>query len=312
MRLPGAHLLEGAVDAHVHCCPHINDRTVTVFEAVRQAAAAEMRAIGLMDLFANSSGMASLAMRELGELGVDVFGGVVLEPYAGGLSARVVETALQMGYDGTRGAAFVALPFHHTQFTARIEGRSPQFIDGCLSIPAGGPVPDDLLEICDLVAAANAVLNTGHVSGAEAVRVCELARSRGVTRILAPASYFSVDEAKAVVELGAYCEFSFFLMSHATQVAVTNVDSERHRLAHVTLDSVAASINAIGPSNTVLSSDSGSHLLAPPVEAFREFLLMIQSAGFDDDEMRTMCAANPAALFLDRRSTVQEPLLQVG
>ena len=181
-----------------------------MFEAVRQAAAADMRAIRLMDLFSNSSGMASLAMRELGDLGVDVFGGVVLEPYAGGVSARVVETALQIGYGEVRGAAFVALPFHHTQFTARIEGRSPLFIDSCLSIPDGKALPDELLEICDLVAGADAVLNTGHLSGAEAVRVFDVARSRRVTRMLAPASYFSVDEAKAVVELGAYCGFRSF------------------------------------------------------------------------------------------------------
>lgn len=32
-RLPGVELLEGAVDNHVHACPHLNARTVTVFEA---------------------------------------------------------------------------------------------------------------------------------------------------------------------------------------------------------------------------------------------------------------------------------------
>lgn len=300
MDLTGSHFLKGAVDSHVHCCPHINDRTVTVFDAVRQAANAEIRAIGLMDLFANSSGMASLAMRELGELGVQVFGGIVLEPYAGGLSPRVVETALRLGYDRASGAVFVALPFHHTQFTARIERRSPLYVEGCLAIPDESRVPDELLQICDLVAGADAVLNTGHVSGAEAVRVCEVARSRGVTRIVCPASHFSIEEAKAVVVLGAYCEFSFFVMSHATQVEQTMVDAEKHRAPSVSLDEVAALINAIGPENTVLSSDSGAYVLPPPVEAFREFLVMIESAGFSEDEIRLMSAANPAQLFLDR------------
>jgi hypothetical protein len=290
----------GAVDAHVHCCPHINDRTVTVFDAVREAAAAGLRGIGLMDLFANSSGMASLAMEELGDLGVDVFGGVVLEPYAGGLSPRVVETALKLGYGPTRGAVFVALPFHHTEFTARLEHRSQAYIDDCLTIPAANPLPDSLLAILDLVAEADVVLNTGHVSGVEAVRVFEVARSRGVRRMLAPASYFAVEEARAVVEVGALCEFSFFVMSHATQVAQTMVDSERHRAQLVTLDSVGELIHAIGPANTVLSSDSGAYVLPPPVEAFREFLVMIQSLGFSDDEMRLMTASNPAALFLER------------
>ena len=45
-----------------------------------------MRAVGLMDVFANTSGLAALANRELGHLGVEAFGGIILEPYAGGLS----------------------------------------------------------------------------------------------------------------------------------------------------------------------------------------------------------------------------------
>ena len=48
---PGAQLLIGAIDGHVHACPHLNGRSVDVFDAVEQAAAAGMRAIGLMDNF---------------------------------------------------------------------------------------------------------------------------------------------------------------------------------------------------------------------------------------------------------------------
>ncbi len=62
----GMHHLKGAIDCHVHTCPHLNGRSATVFESVREAAAAGMRAIGLMDNFQNSSGYAALAMAELG------------------------------------------------------------------------------------------------------------------------------------------------------------------------------------------------------------------------------------------------------
>ena len=66
---------------------------------------------------------AALAMRELGHLGVDVFGGIVLEPCVGGLSARVVETALDIGYGPGTGARFASLPFHHTKMVADNPGR---------------------------------------------------------------------------------------------------------------------------------------------------------------------------------------------
>ena len=58
---PGAELLTGAVDCHVHACPHLNGRSLDVLQAVEEAAGAGMRGIGLMDNFANSSGLAALA-----------------------------------------------------------------------------------------------------------------------------------------------------------------------------------------------------------------------------------------------------------
>ena len=41
---PGAHLLVGAVDGHVHACPHRNARSLDVFDAVEQAGTANGRA----------------------------------------------------------------------------------------------------------------------------------------------------------------------------------------------------------------------------------------------------------------------------
>jgi len=36
---------------------------------------------------------------------------------------------------------------------------------------------------------------------------------------------------------------------------------------------------------------------APPAEGFREYLLLVGSVGFSEDELRTMAAENPARLF---------------
>jgi hypothetical protein len=76
------------------------------------------------------------------------------------------------------------------------------------------------------------------------------------------------------------------------------IDLERHRFPQVALESVIEKIKAVGPECCVLSSDSGSYVLPPPIEAFREFIVMIQSAGFEDQAMRLMTATNPARLFL--------------
>ncbi|MEM6486749.1 MAG: DUF6282 family protein [Pseudomonadota bacterium] len=296
-RRPGAELLVGAVDTHIHACPHLNGRSLDVFDAVREAAEAGMAAIGLMDNFANSSGMAALANRQLGHLGVEVFGGLIMEPPAGGLSAEAVEIALGYGYGPGQGARFVSLPTHHTRNIARIEGRSPAFVDACFQIPATGPLPDPLPRILALVAGADAVFNTGHVAGPEAVRAVEAARAAGVERILVPCSHYDRDTVREIVTLGAVAEFSFFFLSHATQVGLTHVDAARHRVPPVSAPQMAALVAAAGAGNAILNSDCGVFVLPPPVEGLREFLLVMREAGIAEADLRRMTVDVPTRLF---------------
>lgn len=300
---PGAHLLIGAVDGHVHACPHLNGRSVDVFEAVEQAAAAGMRAIGLMDNFCSSVGYAALARRRLSHLGVEVFGGVILEPQVGGLSVDVVRAAIGVGYpDGEEqhaadGARFVSLPTHHTRAVAQAEGRDAAYVAACLAIPERGPLPDSLAAILDLVAAHDVVLNTGHLSAAENLRLVELAKARGVTRVLCPANYFTPDDARALTALGACVEFSFFFVTHATQVGLTHVDAEKHRVDPVTLPRLTELIAAVPPERVVLSGDCGVGVLPPPVEGLREFLWSLKLSGVPETTLRLAVGATPARLF---------------
>lgn len=295
--LPGADLLLGAVDCHVHACPHINPRSVNVFEATRQAAAAGMRGLGLMDNFANSSGLAALAMAELGHLGVEVFGGIILEPPAGGISAEVVQIALRYGYGPRHGARFVSMPTHHTRHIARVEGRSAAYVEAAFAVPESGPLPASVPRILDLIAEHDVVFNTGHVSAPEAARLAREASEHGVTRVLVPCNGYPPDEVRAIVATGAYAEFSFFFHTHATMVGLTHVDAEKHRAPFLPIDQTAAAIRAATPAQTILSSDCGVSLLPPPAEGFREYLLLVGSVGFSEDELRTMAAENPARLF---------------
>lgn len=294
---PGSDLLDGAVDCHVHACPHLNARCLDVFQAARQAAGAGMRAIGLMDNFANSAGMAALAMRQLDDLEVEVFGGLIMEPPAGGISVEAVRVALDYGYGPGTGARFISLPTHHTRSIALQEGRSAEHVERCLAIPDSGPLPDPLPEILDLVAARDVVFNTGHISAPEALRVVEAARERGVERILVPCSHYDEAAVAEIARLGAYAEFSFFLVSHATQVGLTHVDAERHTVSAVSVPQIARLIRAATPERTVVSSDCGVFVLPPPVEGLREFLLLLEAAGISRADLRAMSAINPARLF---------------
>jgi hypothetical protein len=300
---PGAHLLIGAIDTHVHACPHLNGRSVDVFEAVEHAAAAGMRGIGLMDNFCSSVGYAALARRRLGHLGVEVFGGVILEPQVGGLSADVVRASLDLGYpDGedrhpADGARFVSLPTHHTRAVALAEGRDAAYLASCLSIPERGPLPDALARIVDLVAEHDVVLNTGHLTAPETLRLIELAKARGVKRILCPANYFSPDDVRALTALDACAEFSFFFTTHATQVGLTHVDAQKHLVTPVTISRLVELVAAAPPERIVLSGDCGVAVLPPPVEGLREFLWALRLSGVDEATLRLAVGDTPARLF---------------
>jgi predicted metal-dependent TIM-barrel fold hydrolase len=97
--------------------------------------------------------------------------------------------------------------------------------------------------------------------------------------------------------MGAFVAFSFFVLTHATQVALTHVDEEKHKGASSSsIQDYVAGIRAAG-GRAILSSDSDVYLLPPPVEALREYVLLAQSQGFSDDEIRRMVRDNSAELF---------------
>ncbi len=294
---PGTTLLRGAIDCHVHCAPHLSGRSVNVFDAVRQAAAAGMRGIGIMCNFQNTSGFAALANEELGNLGCEAFGGVIMQPTAGGVTLEVAKAAIGYGYGPGTGAKFVSLPTHHTKFIAEREGRSLAFIETTFSVPHNGLVPDPVPAIMDLCAQKDVVFDCGHVSAPEAVALAEEARKRGVTRIRTHGSRYPVDAIGAITALGGYVELSFFILTHATQVGLTHVDEEKHKISgSSTIQDFAPRMRAAGD-RCILSSDSGVYLLPPPVEALRQYIMLTQSEGFSDADIRRMTRDNPAALF---------------
>lgn len=293
----GMHLLKGAIDCHIHCAPHLSGRSVNVFDAIRQAAAAGMRAIGIMCNFQNTSGLAALANDELGHLGIEAFGGLIMQPTAGGVTLEAARTAIGYGYGPGTGARFISLPTHHTRHVALQEGRSPSFLETTFFIPEAGPVPDPVPAIMDLCAIKDVVFDCGHVSGREAVALVEEARGRGVTRMRTHCAGYAPEEIAAITALGAYAEFSFFGLTHATQVALTHADDEKHKIAgQSAIQDITPRIRAAGD-RAILSSDAGVYLLPPPVEALREFVVLVESEGFTEAEIRRMIGDNPARLF---------------
>jgi hypothetical protein len=315
-------LLVGAIDMHVHAGPHLTSspRRVDPFEAARQARDAGMRAIVLIDVFLNSSGVAWLVNRHVP--GIDVLGGISLNTCYGGMNPRAVKTALQYG----NGAAFVSMGTHSTHFLASHEGRVvdgkpvpfgdlyPDFraqeLSRAIQIPLEDPVGHELDQVLRLIADDPQVfLMTGHVSGAETIRLVELAQRYGIEKVLVSSlavDQLSPDQQVAVAKQGAYLERSLAHWAGFGGIPHTHYYVEHEYLNQipvplpympVDLGQMCEQIRTIGPEHFVLDTDYGMQLMPTPVEGMRQFVVSLLETGFSAGEIRTMISVNPARLL---------------
>jgi len=315
-------LLKGAIDIHVHAGPHLpsSPRRVDPFEAAIQARDAGMRAIVYMDVFEMSTGTAWLVSRKIPDF--EVFGGLILNTVYGGMNPRAVKTAL---YYGSR-AKYISFGAHSTYFQASREGRIvdgvfrplselyPEFkreeLDRCIRIPVDEKPSPELDEILQLIAKhPDVYLNTGHVSKEEALRLVDLSEEYGIKRVLVASAVtkeMSVEEQKEAARKGAYIEHTLAAFTHTTPIPKTHYYVEKE---YVSIDEgmmegpgsgvkkVAEQIREVGAEHCILCSDLGVYTLPAPVEGLREFIACMLDLGISTDEIRTMTAANPAALL---------------
>src|SRR5215467_8149254 len=90
-------LLQGSIDLHVHPLPSLFPRRLDAVEAAQQAADAGMRAIVIKSHHHTTAPeLLQLKNHGLRDIPVEVFGGVVLNSYVGGLNPYIVDMTLRM------------------------------------------------------------------------------------------------------------------------------------------------------------------------------------------------------------------------
>src|SRR5690625_7994996 len=86
--------LKGAIDLHLHTYPDLFPRLVDDIELAKFAAQSEMRAVVIKSHIESSVSRAYLSQQLVPE--VQVFGGIVLNNYVGGINPADVETCLHI------------------------------------------------------------------------------------------------------------------------------------------------------------------------------------------------------------------------
>jgi len=314
-------LLHGAIDIHVHAGPHLisSPRRVDPFEAAEEARAAGMRAIVYMDVFSESCGTAWLVQRQVPD--IEVYGGIILNSCYGGIDPRAVKTALHYG----AGAKFVQFGTHTTHFMASREARMkdgkpvllkdlyPKFMEEefsrAIRIPLDSVTPE-IDEILSLISQHPGVyLNTGHVSGEEAMRLVDLAATYGIERVVIAEhalAELSVEEQKIAAKKGAFLEHSVAQYIGAGAIPRTHYYVEADYMYDVVLDvakhrpnlrGLGDQIREIGPAHFIISSDYGIRALPSPVEGMRMGVACLLDMNFSSEDILTMMCTNPAKLL---------------
>ena len=313
-------LLRGAVDLHVHAGPHLktSPRSVDPFQAATQARDAGMAAIVYMDVFKSSNGTSWMVNRVVD--GIKTFGGINLNTVYNGVNPRAVKTALFYG----DGAKYVAFGTHSTYWMTSREG---QYIDGkwvpshvrfpkfneeelgrSIKIPDGEPTPE-IDEVLQLIADHPEVyLITGHVSPEESVRLCELAKDYGITKVVVSSTVPKLatpEELKEMVKLGALLEYTLAGYTHSTGTRKTDYYVELEYASDpipgnypkFTIKNVADHISEYGGDHCIVASDLGVYTLPPPVEGMREFIACLLDLGVSSEVVTTVVKTNPSKLL---------------
>lgn len=270
-------------DLHVHAAPDVTPRRGDDVDLVERYERAGYAGCVLKGHYESTVGRAALAGRGRR---LAVHGGLALNGHVGGFNPVAVAAALAAG------ARVVWLPTAdaHTQQAAglpRLCDRDPRLDSATYAAPPVDPSTGPALRlILELVGEADAVLATGHLSGAEIGRLLPVARRSGVRRVLLTHPSYTVPglspaETAELTATGAIAEVTAFQLLH-------QAGCDAARLAEL--------IRAVGPERVALSSDAGQPDSPPPPEALDRLVDALAQEGIDRGALDAMRGEVPERL----------------
>ncbi len=285
-------LLRGAIDVHIHAAPDIVPRLLNDFELADAARAAGMAAIVLKSHHMLTADRAQVAQKAFPE--VKVFGGLALNfPACGGLNPEAVKVAIRMG------AKIIWLPTlsaanHIEKTRTRVTGNLGVMSQGFKPRPVhvvgdDGVVAPELAEILGLIAEADVILATGHLSVTEIRAVVAAARAAGVRKVLVnhPELWLvgmTIEDQRELAAAGAMME-----------VCARSVTAPGH--ADLSPRVLAQRILAVGAERVVMATDYGQTDSPPAPAGMRWYIERMLECGILPDDVERMTKVNPARLL---------------
>jgi hypothetical protein len=290
--LVAANPLVGTIDMHVHAGPDTASRSVNDFELAQKAKELGMRGVVTKNHEFITNDRAYLVRQIIS--GIEVFGGITLNESVGGINPEAVD--LMIKFTGGCGK-IVWLPTHgsanHKSFFAKKADAG-----GIRVIDASGNVVPELRKVLKLIAKADIIFATGHVSGKEILASVKAAKQEGVRKVLVTHAMqspgeLSIDDLKRCVEAGAFIEHCYLTYLMGPQAALGWMKGWKH----IPIEEFAKAIKEVGAENCVIATDLGQYMNPIPADGMKEFILALMSKGIAQEQINLMAKKNPARLL---------------
>lgn len=286
-------ILTGSIDCHVHAGPGIFGRTGDAINFAKQARAYGIRGIVLKNHQGITSDTAILVNKMVS--GVDVYGGVVLNRYVGGINPYAVEIAIRLG------AKIVWMPTqwakHHADTFGAAQYKHMKQIKSVVDLPMKGisildekgEITPETKQVLQIVKEADVALATSHLTKEEIKILVKEANKMGINKIIITHITFtelwkwSIQEQKELVDMGATIE----------HVAVYCMENRYL----VSPKEVVEMIEGVGYKNVLIGSDCGQLRLPAPAEALRRFVGMLLDEEMEEYKIHYMMKDNPIRLL---------------
>lgn len=271
-------ILPGLVELHVHTAPDVRARSCDDLELAREAKRIGARAVTIKSHHMLTADRALVA-RSVAP-GVDVFGGVTLNPSVGGLNPAAVEVALKLG------GKIVWLPTLFAVQHRKMEGKS-----GGIVVVENGRVVPVVREIFAQIAAADAILATGHQSADEIRTIVAEAMEAGVKRIVINHPEHQVVAMSIEAQQELRREFPVFFERCYAQPGAKKGEYVSNFEVNL------RAIEAVGVESTVLATDAGQTENPPWAECWERTFDWMTARGVSEKDLRRMAADSPGWLL---------------
>ena len=302
----GYEILQGAIDMHIHSNPDLVKRPQDEYEIAVQAKEVGYRGIVLKQATFYNAGTAAALSRLVP--GLEIGTGIVLNHWVGGLNPEAVFCAIALG------AKIVWMPTYHSEYHLQVRGRplpmsAPAELQGRavegIRISRDGKLFPELEEICELIAAKDVVLATGHLTPEEIELLVRAAVKKKVQKILITHAELycprlSIEQQAKLAKKGAFIEHSFGACMPDYQAKFPCPP-----------EMIVEGIRRVGADRCVMSTDLGQMFNTHPIEGMRMYVQTLLRLDVKERDIDLMLRKTPADL-LGFTASSQNDILEQG